>query len=104
MDPNSWRFAAWPMVPNIECWLGSFVIFQGIRTTIGKKPIVCDFSGRGGGVLTSCPPLWTRAVDQTAVKCSPDTDSQELSMNIMFGFYNYVKINLVSLLEQTLYG
>ena len=62
------------MVPNIECWLGSFVIFQGIRTTIAKKPM---FSG-GGGVLNSSPPLWTHAVDQTAVKCSPDTDSQEL--------------------------
>ena len=24
--------------PNIECWLGSFAIFQGIWTTIAKKP------------------------------------------------------------------
>ena len=23
---------------NIECWLGSFVIFQGIWTSIAKKP------------------------------------------------------------------
>ena len=23
---------------NIECWLASFVIFQGIRTSIAKKP------------------------------------------------------------------
>ena len=25
---------------NIECWLGSFVIFQGIRTNIAKKPYI----------------------------------------------------------------
>ena len=24
--------------PNIECWLGIFVLFQGIRTSIAKKP------------------------------------------------------------------
>ena len=36
---------------------GSFVIFQGIRTSIAKKPLnFCDFSG-GGGVRTPCPPL-----------------------------------------------
>ena len=42
--------------PNIECGLGSFVIFQEIRTSIAKKPyIFCDFSG---GVWTPChPPL-----------------------------------------------
>ena len=26
--------------PNIECWLGSFVIFQGVRTSIAKKPYI----------------------------------------------------------------
>ena len=26
--------------PNIECWLGSFVVFQGIRTSIAKKPYI----------------------------------------------------------------
>ena len=34
--------------PNIECWLGSFVIFQGIRVSIAKKPYICDFSGGSG--------------------------------------------------------
>ena len=24
--------------PNIECWLGSLVIFQGIQTSMAKKP------------------------------------------------------------------
>ena len=43
--------------PNIECWLCSFVIFQGIRTSIAKNPIFCDFSG---WVWTPCPPLWIR--------------------------------------------
>ena len=26
------------MAQNIDCWLGSFVIFQGIRTSFAKKP------------------------------------------------------------------
>ena len=26
--------------PNIECWLGSFVFFQWIQTSIAKKPYV----------------------------------------------------------------
>ena len=32
--------------PKFECWLGSFVIFQEIRTSIAKKPyIFVIFSG-----------------------------------------------------------
>ena len=32
--------------PNMECWLGSFVIFLGIRTSSAKESyIFCDFSG-----------------------------------------------------------
>ena len=38
--------------PNVECWLGSFVIFQGIRTSIANL-YFCDFSE---GVRTPCPP------------------------------------------------
>ena len=41
-------------LPNTESWLGSFVIFQGIRTTIAKEPYFCDFPGGGGG---SGPPV-----------------------------------------------
>ena len=41
--------------PNIERWLGSFAIFQGIRTSIAKKAYICDFSG-GFGPLAP-PPL-----------------------------------------------
>ena len=26
--------------PNIECWLGSFFIFQGVRTSIAKKTYI----------------------------------------------------------------
>ena len=34
--------------PNIECWLGSFVIFQGTLTSIAKKPyILVIFKGVG---------------------------------------------------------
>ena len=44
--------------PNNECWLGSFVIFQGIGTSIAKKPYICVIFQRGGGVWTPCHPLW----------------------------------------------
>ena len=45
--------------PNIECWLGTFVLFQGIQTSIAKKSyIFAVFQGRGGGgLLTPCPPF-----------------------------------------------
>ena len=29
--------------PNMECWIGSFVIFQGIRTSIAKEPYIFVF-------------------------------------------------------------
>ena len=43
--------------PNIECWLGCFVIFQAIRTSIAKKNYVLWFFRE---VPTPCPPspLW----------------------------------------------
>ena len=34
-----------------KCWLGSFVIFQGTRTSIAKKPyifVIFQGGGRGG--------------------------------------------------------
>ena len=43
--------------PNVECWLGSFVIFQGIRTSISKKTyIFVILQGGGGEGRTPCPP------------------------------------------------
>ena len=43
--------------PNIECWLGSFVIFQGIWTSIAKIPyFFFYFSGGGGGQDPLYPP------------------------------------------------
>ena len=35
---------------NIECLLGNFVVLQGIRTSIAKKPYV----GGGGSPLDPC--------------------------------------------------
>ena len=45
--------------PNIECWLGSLVIFQGIRTSIAKKPYIFVIfrGGGGGGSGPPVPPL-----------------------------------------------
>ena len=44
-----WRFAGVPMMPpNIEYWLVSFVIFQGIWTSIAKETLYFgDFQGKG---------------------------------------------------------
>ena len=41
---------------TIECWLGSFVIFQRVRTSIAKKPYIFVIFHGGGGVRTPCPP------------------------------------------------
>ena len=42
--------------PNIECWLSSFVIFQGNRTSIARKPyIFVIFQGGGPGSLPLTP-------------------------------------------------
>ena len=39
--------------------------FQGIRTSIPKKPyIFVIFQGGGGGVRTPVPPLWMSACSQ----------------------------------------
>ena len=46
--------------PNIECWLGkcSFVIYQGIRNSIAKKPYILGiFEGGGGGPDPLSPTL-----------------------------------------------
>ena len=45
--------------PNIECWLGSFVIFQGaeIRTRIAKKPYIFVIFQEGSGPPA---PFWIR--------------------------------------------
>ena len=42
--------------PNIDCWFGSFVILQGIRTSNANKPYILVIF-QGGGVRTPCPPL-----------------------------------------------
>ena len=43
--------------PNIECWLGSFVIFQGIWTSIAKKPYIFVIFQGGPDPLSPPPPL-----------------------------------------------
>ena len=36
--PLKWCLAGGPIMAHIECWLGSFVILQGIQTSITRKP------------------------------------------------------------------
>ena len=43
--------------PNIECWLGSFVSFQGIRTFFAKKPFIFVIFQGARGVDPLPPPL-----------------------------------------------
>ena len=60
--PFKWRFASEPMVAQgQQCWLGSFVNFQGIWTSIAKKLYIFkDFSGGRGIRTPRPPPLWIR--------------------------------------------
>ena len=69
--------------PNMECWIGSFVIFQRIRTSIAKEPyIFVIFQGWGPDPLS---PLWIRACN-TCVWQSPeylkDTNTFLFSLNL----------------------
>ena len=43
--------------PNIECWIGSFVILRGSGPVLLRNHIFLSFSR---GVLTPCHPLWIR--------------------------------------------
>ena len=58
---------------NIECWLGSFVIFVnflGIKTNIAKKPYTfCYFSGGGGGGPETPAPIWVCACHVLYIAC-----------------------------------
>ena len=65
-----WRFAGVPLM-NIECWLGSFMIFQRILTKIAQKPYYIFFYifvifKVGPDPLPPPPPPWNRAVRRDA--------------------------------------
>ena len=53
-----WLVCQW--WPNIECWLSSFVIFQGIQTSVAKKHFISviffSFFFWGGGPDPLSPP------------------------------------------------
>ena len=77
-DPNTAKMGHHRLVgrcwPNIECWLGSFVILLGIRTSIAKKPYILWFFR---GVPTPCPPSGSGHVVMGLHWC-------ELFVNIFF--------------------
>ena len=61
---NGVSLACW-WWPNVECWLGSFWEFQGIRSSIAKKFYVfVIFQVGGGGGPDPLSPLWIRAWDR----------------------------------------
>ena len=56
---------------NIECWLGSFVIFKVIRTSIAKKPYsFVIFRGGGGGP----DPCSLTPLDPRMIFCTTQSD------------------------------
>ena len=59
----SWREERWSkchnMRANIECWLGSLVLFQGIGTSIAMKLYIL-WIFRGGAGPGPLSPLWIR--------------------------------------------
>ena len=50
---SKWRFAG----VNVECWLGSFENFKGIRSSIAKKFYIFVFFSQMGGSGPPVPPL-----------------------------------------------
>ena len=56
IGPPAKRQMACRCWPNIEFWLVSFVVLQGIRTNIAKKPYIFVIFQRGGGGPDPCPP------------------------------------------------
>ena len=52
--PFKWRLAGGLMMAQQASWLGSFVIFRGILTSIAKGPYLLFNFYRG--VQTPCPP------------------------------------------------
>ena len=83
--PFKWYFAG--MMPNIECRLGSFVIFQGIWTSIAKKPyIFVIFHGGQDPLVFPLDPhmdlQWTVTVD-----CETEPQSD----HILFSTYTPTK-------------
>ena len=48
--------------PNIECWLGSYVIFRGSRPVLLRNPIFL-WIFRGGGPDTLSPPMDPHLID-----------------------------------------
>ena len=62
-----WRFSGVPMMAQ-HWWLGSFVVFQGIRTSIAKKPSILWFFRRWGpDPLPS--PFWIRLCPEPNLEC-----------------------------------
>ena len=53
---SSFKYASGSMMDNIECFLGSFLTFQWIRTSIAYKTLkLCDCFRQGVGVRNPCP-------------------------------------------------
>ena len=57
---------------NIECWLGSFVIFQRIGTGIAKKPyIFVIFQGGPDPLSRSLDPHMVKIKKNKKIDCCP---------------------------------
>ena len=59
--PFKWRFTGVPIMAEHFMLVGSFEIFQGIQTSIAKKPyIFVIFQGGSEPPVPPPPPLWIR--------------------------------------------
>ena len=54
---------------KIECWLGSFMILQEIRTSIAKKPYLFVIFHVGRASRPPASPLWIRICSNTLLSC-----------------------------------
>ena len=72
--------------PNIECWLGSFVIFQGIRTSIAKEPY---------SFVTPGQPSESAHVDRLEIRSLHNIHNFEratCSLHFKYSPYNHYKM------------
>ena len=92
------------MMANIKCWLGSFVIFQGFRISIARKPYIFVIFQGGGG---SGPPAPSGSTHEGALLVfEPDPDGSRLSCILwhLVAFWRKDCIQVLALLKTSYYA
>ena len=79
-------------------WLSSFVIVQGIPTSIAKKPYFCDFLGEGEGVWTLL------SMDRTHSECTCNIPLSFILFIYLLSFRQILLVDRIKLLNIQFYA